>query len=121
MGWTNSHVHTFSAGGVVYAAPDPEWGIEVKDERRVRLDRIAKEEGEAFVYDYDMGDSWRHQVLVEKIGADSIGAKGAVCLSGERACRPEDCGGVHGYCGTLQSFATRATTSRSTPRPGSKA
>ncbi len=44
MGWTNSHLHTFTAGGVVYAVPDPEWGIEVKDERRVRVDRIAKAE-----------------------------------------------------------------------------
>jgi hypothetical protein len=42
MGWTNSHLHTFTTGGVIYAVPDPEWGIDVKDERRVRLDRIAK-------------------------------------------------------------------------------
>jgi len=77
-------------------------GIDVKDERRVRLDRIAKEEGEAFVYEYDMGDSWQHQVLVEKVGADSSEARGAICLSGERACPPEDCGGVHGYYGTLE-------------------
>ncbi len=102
MGWTNSHLHTFTTGGVIYAVPHPEWGIDVKDERRVRLDRIAKEEGEAFVYEYDMGDCWQHQVLVEKVGADSIGAEGAVCLSGERACPPEDCGGVHGYYGTLE-------------------
>jgi pRiA4b ORF-3-like protein len=39
---------------------------------------------------------------VEKVGADSIGAKGAVCLSGERACPPEDCGGVYGYYSTLE-------------------
>lgn len=67
--------------------PDPECGIEVKDERRVRLDRIAKEEGEAFVYEYDMGDSWQHQVLVEKVGADSIGAKGRH-MPFTRACMP---------------------------------
>jgi hypothetical protein len=102
MGWTNSHLHTFTARGVIYAVPDPEWGIEVKDERRVRLDRIAKEEGEAFVYVYDMGDSWRHQVLVEHVGADSGKAEGPVCLAGERACPPEDCGGVHGYYRTLE-------------------
>ena len=49
MGWTNSHLHTFTAGGVLYADPSSEWEIPVKDERRVRLERIASEEGEAFV------------------------------------------------------------------------
>ena len=41
-----------------------------------------------------MGDSWHHQVVVEKVGADSSYAEGAVCLSGERACPPfqvDDC------------------------------
>jgi hypothetical protein len=31
----------------------------------------SKEEGEAFLQEYDMGHSWWHQVLVEKVGADS--------------------------------------------------
>ncbi len=100
MGWTNSHLHTFTAGGVLYADSHAEWEIDVKDERRVRLESIAKEEGEAFVYEYDMGDSWRHQVLVEEVRwGDS---DGPVCLSGERACPPEDCGGVQGYYDTLE-------------------
>ncbi len=55
MGWTNSHLHTFTAGGVVYADPSPEWEIEVRNERRARLDGIAREEGEAFIYEYDLG------------------------------------------------------------------
>jgi hypothetical protein len=102
MGWTNSHLHTFTAGGVLYADPSPEWEIPVKDERRVRLDRIVSEEGEAFVYEYDLGDSWRHQVLVEEVRVGSGGAEGPLCLSGARACPPEDCGGVQGYYQTLE-------------------
>jgi hypothetical protein len=102
MGWTNSHLHTFTAGGVLYSDPDPEWEIEVKDERRARLGQIATEEGEAFVYEYDLGDSWRHQVLVEEVQIGSDVAEGPVCLAGERACPPEDCGGVQGYYETLE-------------------
>lgn len=47
-----------------------------------------------------MGDSWRHQVLVEEVrwGDD----EGPVCVSGERACPPEDCSGVQGYYDTLE-------------------
>src|SRR5688572_18654098 len=86
MGWTNSHLHTFTAGGVLYADPSPEWEIPVKDERRVRLDRIVSEEGEAFVYEYDLGDSWRHQVVVEEVRVKSGDAAVPLCLAGVRAC-----------------------------------
>ncbi len=100
MGWTNSHIHTFTAGGVVYAEPDPEW--DVRDERRARLSGIAREEGEAFIYEYDLGDSWRHQVLVERVRFDAKHTEGASCLAGERACPPEDSGGVPGYYEKLE-------------------
>jgi hypothetical protein len=86
----------------VYAEPDPEWEIEVKDERRARLGQIAREEGAAFVYEYDLGDSWRHQVLVEEVQLGSDGVEGPSCLSGERACPPEDTGGVQGYYEKLE-------------------
>jgi hypothetical protein len=101
MGWTNSHLHVFTAGGVDYAQPDPEWEMDMKDERRVRLDRLVKTEGEAFVYEYDLGDSWRHQVLVEEVRPGSD-AEGPLCVGGERACPPEDCGGVGGYYEKLE-------------------
>ena len=97
MGWTNSHLHMFTAGGVLYAEPSPEWGVEVRDEGRVRLANVAREEGEAFVYEYDLGDSWRHQVLVEAVILEAGEARGPRCLGGERACPPEDSGGVGGY------------------------
>jgi hypothetical protein len=101
MGWTNSHLHTFTVGGVLYSDPSPEWEIDVRDEGRARLSQIAREEGEAFVYEYDLGDSWQHQVLVENVWIGS-GDEVPLCLAGERACPPEDCGGVQGYYGTLE-------------------
>jgi hypothetical protein len=102
MGWTNSHLHTFTAGGVVYADPSPEWEIPVRNERRTQLPQIVSEEGEAFIYEYDMGDSWRHQVLVEEVGFESGNRARPSCLAGERACPPEDCGGIRGYYETLE-------------------
>lgn len=102
MGWTNSHLHTFTAGGVTYAEPSPEWETKVRDERRARLGDIAREAGEAFIYEYDLGDSWRHQVLVEEVWAERGKTAKPSCLDGERACPPEDCGGVHGYYETLE-------------------
>jgi len=59
---TNSHLHTFTAGGFVCSEPSREWETPVRNERCARLEQVAKEEGEAFIYEYDMGDSWRHPV-----------------------------------------------------------
>jgi hypothetical protein len=101
MGWTNSHLHSFTAGGVMYGDPTAEWETKVRNERRARLAGIASEPGEAFIYEYDLGDSWRHQVLVEEVWAEA-GEESPACLAGERACPPEDCGGVDGYYETLE-------------------
>ena len=56
MGWTNSHLHMFEAGGRKLSLPDPEWN-DVEDERKVQLRDIAPKAGDKFVYEYDMGDS----------------------------------------------------------------
>jgi Plasmid pRiA4b ORF-3-like protein len=51
-------------------------------------------------YTYDFGDSWEHDLTVEKIlPADRVGH--AVCMAGRRAGPPEDCGGVWGYADLL--------------------
>jgi hypothetical protein len=71
MGWTNSHAHMFAAGPVLFGDPDQDWDEKVQDERKVRLATIAKEPGGMLIYEYDMGDSWRHEIVVE--GSDGRG------------------------------------------------
>jgi hypothetical protein len=93
MGWGDEHLHLFDIQGRRYGAPAH--GVErTSDEGRTRLSRVA-DAGEAFSYEYDFGDSWVHEVLVEK--ASQVGVAGVRCLDGARACPPEDCGGVRGY------------------------
>lgn len=48
------------------------------------------------LYLYDLGDGWRHEVVLEKIEPRDAGVYYPVCVGGERACPPEDCGGSHG-------------------------
>jgi len=96
MGWTDSHLHGFRVGDARYGEPDPYFPGTVQDERKVHLDKIAHE-GDTFIYDYDFGDNWEHDVLVEKILDAEPGATYPRCLAGKRACPPEDCGGPHGY------------------------
>jgi hypothetical protein len=108
MGWTNSHAHMFAAGAVLYGDPDQDWDDKVQDERKVRLATIAKAPGATLIYEYDMGDSWRHEVTVEEVAA-TVGAGVPLCLAGERACPPEDCGGIDGYYDMLERLRDPAS------------
>jgi hypothetical protein len=97
MGWANYHLHQFTIGGIEHGQPDPDYGPEVKDEKRVRLSQVALGENTKFVYEYDFGDSCEHTVLVEKILPVEKGKHYPNCSKGKRACPPEDVGGPWGY------------------------
>src|SRR5688500_18355419 len=68
MGWSDSHLHQFIVGDTYYGIPEAEdWGPEIKSERRVRLGQIVSDAKDRFVYEYDFGDSWVHDIVVEKV------------------------------------------------------
>ena len=102
FGWWDYHLHEFEIDGCRYGVPDPDndWGEPPLDERGERLVDLA-EEGSSFVYTYDFGDDWRHQVVVEKVVPASTDLTVPVCIDGRRACPPEDCGGIGGYTDLL--------------------
>jgi len=104
MGWTDSHLHQFVIDGRYYGEPDPEFR-EVVSEKRVRLSQVVGDEKARFVYEYDFGDNWQHQIVVERILPPEEGKSYPVCLAGERAAPPEDCGGIWGYYELLQTLS----------------
>jgi len=98
MGWTDSHLHQFIAHGRYYGEPDPDFAdMDVVNERRVKLSQVADREKAKFIYEYDFGDDWLHEILVEKILPPEAGASYPACLAGKRSAPPEDCGGIWGY------------------------
>lgn len=97
MGWTNSHLHQFIVRGEYYSIPSEEDWEPVIDERKYRLAEIAPAEQSKFIYEYDFGDSWEHEVVVEKILPVDPKAKYPYCVKGKRACPPEDVGGIWGF------------------------
>ena len=100
MGWTNSHLHSFTLGERRYTMPYEEGDLEelqMQDEREVCLSERITQPKETFAYDYDFGDNWQHLVTLEKILPAAPEEKYPLCLDGKRACPPEDCGGVWGY------------------------
>jgi hypothetical protein len=50
-----------------------------------------------FLYTYDFGDDWRHEIVVEQALPAEPGAEYPLLVAGERRCPPEDCGGPPGY------------------------
>lgn len=96
MGWEDSHLYAFEVGGRRIGRVFRDLGDSMEDAARVRLRTVAGKVGDRLMYLYDFGDSWHHHLLVEKVLSDGD-ARPMVCLSGRRACPPEDCGGVWGY------------------------
>jgi len=56
-------------------------------------------------YDYDFGDNWRHEVVLEKRMPEERGVRYPKCIGGKRACPPEDVGGLPGYGYFLESIS----------------
>lgn len=104
MGWTNSHLHQFIIGGKYFSEPDPEYDPEVENEKLIRLSQVVSGVNERSVYEYDFGDNWEHELLIEKILPVAEGTRYPVCIAGQRACPPEDCGGIQGYARFLEAI-----------------
>ncbi len=104
MGWLDYHLHAFRFRpkhkrktieiGIPVDVPDdieiiPGWEVPITDH--------FTDPGQAIEYEYDFGDSWFHEILFEGILLKTKGEKYPKCIAGERACPPEDCGGIGGY------------------------
>jgi hypothetical protein len=112
MGWTNSHLHQFTIGGVLHGDPEllcEGWEDEIQpvDSLYTKISTIIPEDGKRFrfEYEYDFGDGWEHEVLFEGCLRAEKGARYPLCVEGERACPPEDVGGTSGYQEYLEAMA----------------
>jgi hypothetical protein len=99
MGWTNSHLHEFIHHGISYTEPHDEMldDLDAVDYTEIRTSDLLEKEKDTFIYEYDFGDSWEHQIVLEKVLPATGDTQLPVCLEGKMNCPPEDCGGVWGY------------------------
>jgi hypothetical protein len=106
MGWTNSHMHQFIKNGTYFTesiAGDDIWDeLGSVDYKKMKISDLLTMEKEKVVYEYDFGDGWEHNIILEKILPVDPKIKYPVCLKGKMKCPPEDCGGVWGYSDMLE-------------------
>jgi hypothetical protein len=99
----DTHFHQFHIAGESYGAPDA-FDEAVADEASVTLAHAAGARTKRFLYVYDFGDNWEHEVVVEKFIAGNSGSEQPLCLGGLRHRPPEDCGGPPGYRNFLDAI-----------------
>jgi uncharacterized cupin superfamily protein len=104
MGWGNYHLYQFETRDGTFGIPDPDFPYELIDQSRVRLDRLISAPRDRCIYEYDLGDSWRHEIRLERVIEDTKGESRVWCIDGARACPPEDVGGPPGYAHFLAAI-----------------
>jgi hypothetical protein len=103
MGWENYHLYQFLFDS--YQFTESQMGPGDKPATH-RLDEFVQREGVVLGYEYDFGDSWQHEMALEKI-LTAPRKPGPLCTGGRRACPPEDCGGVWGYMELVEAMQAR--------------
>lgn len=106
VGWTDSHLHSFTFGNKTYSAGSAVdlAELDMLDERRVTLGSVLAASSKTFVYDYDFGDCWRHLITWKPAVQPDPVYSYPLCSGGARAAPPEDCGGVPGYMDFLAAI-----------------
>ena len=115
FGWCDEHLYQFQQHpydqGWCFMDLERETGNDMDykpdDARKTVVAAFLKMRSlEKFVYVYDFGDDWIHNITLEKVDEEAV-LEHPVCLAGKGACPPEDCGGIYGYEEMKEVFALR--------------
>jgi len=109
MGWFGGHLHGFDVDGVLYQSSqlDSPLFVQTRDEADHRVGEVLPSLKAKMRWDYDFGDGWQHNVVVEAIEPADDAIDYPRCVGGRRACPPEDCGGVWGFGDVLAAARLR--------------
>lgn len=104
LGWSGAQPHQFVANRVHYGTPDPEDERGPKSDQGARLNEVAPGPRSKLAYEYGAGESWWFEIVVEKLVPAAPNTHYPLCLEGERAAPPEDCGCPAAYRRLLQAL-----------------
>ena len=93
MNWSNFHLHRYTIRGRYYQTPSC---------GPVELVSFNFRHRERFLYEYDFGDLWQHEIRLEKRLPFDPKKNYPICIGGSRSSPEEDCGGPIAFM-TLES------------------
>ena len=93
FGWEDYHLHRFTIRGEEYGFFHKGGVLYSGDAHQVTLSDFHFQPLEKFIYEYDFGDRWIHDIRVESILSLDSKKHYPCCTGGKRAGPPEDCGG----------------------------
>ncbi len=107
VGWTNSHLHQFVVGRTRITDMEfelDEFGDDILvDEQGLKLGLKENELPFEIRYEYDFGDGWIHDIVVEKMIDADPALRYPHCVEGKMNCPQEDCGGLGEYANMLKT------------------
>ena len=109
MPWNGSHLNHFRKGREYYQSKwqqdeDSMFFDETHNQEEYALGDILSEKNKSITWEYDFGDSWCHDVKLSSIGEYKEGEPLISFVKGERACPPDDCGGIWGYDELMEKY-----------------
>jgi hypothetical protein len=69
---------------------------------KTKISEFLKIPKDRIVYEYDFGDGWEHEIIVQKVIEEIELENLPYCVKGKGKCPPEDCGGIWGYLSLLE-------------------
>lgn len=117
MGWQNYHLYEFNVDGYRIGEPDLEFDDFQENDKiiassELTLEQVIDRTKLKFDYEYDFGDGWQHQILIEKFLPIDKNFNYPTCTEGNLNCPPEDCGGIFGFYNLLEILADKEHSER---------
>lgn len=116
LGWLDYHLHHFeifqnSGGHERVHIECLGFGVHEMDENwlitnEIGVKKYLKKPSDQALYRYDYGDGWEMDIILEKILLKKKNKAYPVCLEGELAGPPEDCGAIPGYYECVKAVNT---------------
>jgi hypothetical protein len=95
--WFDYQTHAFNAADCRYGNPLKRDEFVILDDRDVTLADLDLEKLGHMSYGYHFGEGWQISVQLESVLPVTKGVQYPMCVAGERAGPPEDCGGIQAF------------------------
>jgi hypothetical protein len=95
--WFDYQTHAFNLDDLRFGNPVKREELTIEDDRDVTLADLDLEHRERFTYGYHFGEGWQVDLKIEKVAGVEKGTFYPMCIAGERAGPPEDCGGIEAF------------------------